>query len=131
MAIVAYWRTGNTRPAVLVPLYLGRDAITRETRTIAESDVVSMIMRNQTHGDTPAQLIGPLEVVELEEPRVDTTTGEQTSQAVIFKPEDGDFDLDGTYDVVFDITDEDGDVETVPDRVAVSYQFLVGAKPND
>jgi hypothetical protein len=130
MAIVAHWRTGNTNPPVLIPLWLGRDALTGEARTIVEGDVISMIMRNETHSGTPAQLIGPLEVVELSEPRANDA-GEETSQAVIFKPEDGDFDLDGTYDVVFDRTDENGDVETIPDRAAVTYQFLIGAKPND
>lgn len=127
MTIVAYWRTGNTRPAVVIPLYLGTDPLTGDVREISGTDIVSQIMRN---GSNPAQLIEDLEVVTLDDPRTDEITGAVTSQAVIYKPEDGDLDEDGTYDVVWDITDTDGDVETIPDRVEVSYQFLVGVKPD-
>lgn len=131
MAIVAYWRTANTRPAVVIPLYLGTDPLTGDVRTIAETDQVSLIMRNGDATSPIAQLRGPLQVVALTPPRVDPDTAAETSQGAIFKPVDGDFDEDGTYEVVFDVTDEDGDVETIPDRVSVSYQFLIGAKPGD
>lgn len=131
MAEVAYWRTANTRPAVVVPLYLGTDPVTGDVRTIEETDVMSLIMRNGDAVTPTAQLRGPLEVITLDPPRVDEGTGAETSQGVVFKPEDGDFDEDGVYDVVFDLTDTDGDVETIPDRVSVVYQFVVGAKPGD
>lgn len=125
MAVVAYWRTANTRPAVLIPLFLGTDPITGDVRTIVGTDVVSMIMRN---GSNPAQLIEDLDVVTIDA-RTDDD-GNTTTQAAVYKPEDGDLDEEGTYEVVFDITDNTGDVETIPDRVSVSYQFLVGVKPD-
>lgn len=115
MTVIAYWRTGNTRPGIRVPIDLGTDPETDEARVLAADDEVTLIMRN---GAAPAQLR-------------DCTVESLDPPIVSWKPEDGDFDDPGTYDVVFDITDAATDVETIPDREATSYQFLIGAKPND
>ena len=131
MDVVNYWRTGDTRPPVVVPLWLGTDPLTGDVRTIQASDVMSLIMRNADAAEPTAQLRGPLEVVTLDPPRVNDATGAETSQGIIFKPEDGDFDEDGNYDTVFQLTDSEGDVETIPDRESVKYTFIIGAKPGD
>lgn len=113
----AYWRTGNTRPAVIFPLNLGTDPETGEPRTLAETDVVTQIMRNNTLA-TPA-IVRALDVVDV------------ATNMCRYKPEDGDLDYAGTYQVVFDITDENGDVETLPDRQALDYYYQVDAKPGE
>lgn len=118
MAVVAKWRTGNTRPAVLIPLDLGTDPSTDTARTLAVDDVVTMIMLNRGGVSPTAQ--------------TRTVTVESTDPPVVsWKPEDGDFDESGTYDVVFDITDADTDVETIPNDAATDYQFEIDLKPGD
>ena len=118
MAIVAKWRTGNTRPAVLIPIDLGTDPTTDTTRILAATDDVTMIMRNRDAA-IPTALTRTC-TVETEDPPV-----------VSWKPEDGDFDEGGTYDVVFDITDTTGDIETIPNDRDDDYQFEIGLKPGD
>lgn len=111
----AYWRVGNTRPAVVITLDLGTDPETGEVRTLAETDEVTQIMRNNT-ADTPA-VTRTLDVLDADENKVR------------YKPAVGDLDDAGGYEVVFDITDENGDVETIPDQQANDYQYQVDAKP--
>lgn len=118
MTVIAYWRTGNTRPAIYVDLDLGTDPSDDTTRVLDSEDTVTIIWRNPDAA-VPAAVMRACTVENLDPPTVS------------FKPEDGDFDESGTYDVVFDITDTNEDVETVPDRVSVSYQFEIGAKPGD
>lgn len=118
MATVANWRTGNTRPAVRIPLDLGIDPVTSESRVLDAGDEVTLIMRNRD-AETPTALTRACTVEGLDPP------------VVSWKPEDGDFDEGGTYDVVFDITDTDTDVETIPNDRAEDYQFVIGLKPGD
>lgn len=124
MATIGKWRTGNTRPGILFPLDLGVDPVTGDPREIEGTDEVTLIMRPEAG---PAMLRtvtvlndGPYEI-----------NGESYDQACYWKPEDGDFDVPGTYQVVFDVTDTDGDVETVPRDQADDYQFEIDAKPGD
>lgn len=117
MAILGYWRTGNTRPGIKLPIALGNDPLTGAPRVLDEADEVTMIMRNDTVG-------GPAQVRTVEVLTTDPPVG-------WWKPEDGDFDDAGTYRVVFDVTDADGDVETIPDEASSDYSFLVTAKPGD
>lgn len=117
MAVIAEWRTGNTRPGVRIPLDLGTDPTTDEARVLAVTDEVTLIMRNDT-ADTAAQM-REVTVLDLDPP------------VVFWKPEDGDFDDPGTYRLVFDITDADGDVETIPNDADDDYHFEIDAKPGD
>jgi hypothetical protein len=117
MATIAKWRTGNTRPGVRVPLDLGIDPTTSEARVLAGTDDVTLIMRNDTLSS--AAQVRACDVESLDPP------------VVTWKPEDGDFDNPGTYDVVFDITDVAGDVETIPNDHADDYSFLITSKPGE
>ena len=118
MAVVARWRTGNTRPAVRIPLDLGTDPVTDTARTLAVGDEVTMIMRNGDAASPAAQ--------------VRACTVESTNPPVVtWKPEDGDFDEPGVYQVVFDITDASEDIETIPNDQASDYQFEIDPKPGD
>lgn len=118
MAVVAKWRAGNTRPAVRIPLDLGTDPETSEARVLDSEDTVTLIMLNRD-ADTPVVQVLSTTVESLDPP------------IVSWKPEDGDFDEAGTYDVVFDITDTNDDVETIPNDAADDYQFEIDLKPGD
>lgn len=127
MATIGKWRTGNTRPGILFPLDLGLDPVTGIARTIAGTDAVTLIMRN---GDAiaPAAQIRTVTVLNDGPYTIDDV---DYTQACYWKPEDGDFDEAGTYEVVFDITDNVEDVETIPRDHANDYQFEIDAKPGD
>lgn len=112
MAINARWKVGNTRPAVVITLDLGTDPETGTARTLAGTDVVSQIMRPPSG---PA-ILSTLEVLDA-----------PTNQ-VKYKPEAGDLDIAGTYEVEFDITDVATDVETVPDDSDDNYSYKISAK---
>lgn len=127
MAVIGKWRTANTRPGILFPLDLGVDPVSGDPRTIAGTDVVTMIMRN---GDAavPAAQVRTVTVLNDGPYTID---GTDYDQACYWKPEDADFDEPGTYQVVFDITDEDEDVETIPRDQADDFQFEIDPKPGD
>ena len=110
----ANWRVGNTRPAVLITLDLGIDPVTLLARTLAVDDVVTQIIRNQT---TPGAAI------------VRTLTIEDAAaNQALYDPAVGDLDVAGTYKVMFDITDVNDDVESIPDTAAADYSYLVGER---
>lgn len=112
MAVNARWKVGNTRPAVLITFDLGIDPETGTARTLAVTDVVSQIMRPPTG---PA-ILTTLDIVDA------------PANQVRFKPEAGDLDIAGSYDVEFDITDLATDVETIPDDAADNYEYFISAK---
>jgi len=110
----AHWRVGNTKPAILIQFDLGTDPRTGLPRTLAETDVVTQIMRNQT---TPGPAITrTLEIFDA------------ATNKVIYDPDVGDLDEAGLYKVMFDITDVDDEIESVPDDEALDYEYLVGAR---
>ena len=114
----ANWRQGNTRPAVLITLDLGIDPVTLLARTLAVTDVVTQIIRNQT---TPP---GTAIVRTL-------TIEDAAANQVLYDPAVGDLDVAGTYKVMFDITDVNDDVESIPDTAANDYSYLVGERVDD
>lgn len=113
----AHWRTGNTRPAVLITLDLGIDPETGLPRTLDPSDVVTQIMRIQS--GPGAAITRTLTIVDA------------AANKVRFKPAVGDLDNAGTYKVMFDITSSGGEVESVPDQEALDYEYLIGARRDD
>lgn len=127
MATIGKWRLGNTRRGILFPLNLGTDPVTGTPREIEGTDEVTMIMRCRT-SSSPTALVRTVTVLN-DGPY--TINGTEYDQACWWKPEDGDFDEAGTYDVVFDLTDSDDDVETIPSDAAEDYQFEVDLKPGD
>lgn len=108
----AYWKVGNTRPSVLITLDLGIDPQTGDPRTLVVGDVVTQLMRRATD----AVITRTLTIVDL------------PTNKVLYKPAVGDFTQAGDYQVEFDITASNGDVETIPDRVSANYVYTVGAK---
>ena len=110
----AHWREGNTRPAVLITLNLGNDPETGTPRTLQPGDVVTQIMRNQT---TPgAAITRTLEIIDA------------PTNKVLYDPAVGDLDVAGSYRVMFDLTDDNGDVESIPDQENLDYEYLVGPR---
>jgi hypothetical protein len=110
----AHWRTGNTRPSVLITLNMGIDPETGTPRTLSPSDTVTQIIRNTT---TPgAAITRALTIVSAAENKVRYT------------PSAGDLAVAGSYRVMFDITDTGGKVESVPDEEGLDYEYLVGAR---
>ena len=127
MATIGKWRVGDTRRGVLLPPSLGVDPVTGNPRTVAGTDTITMIMRNRD-AVTPTAQTRSVTVLDDGPYTID---GDSYDQAFFWVPVDGDFDEAGTYDVVFQLTDTDGDVETIPSDGANDYQFEVDLTPAD
>lgn len=127
MATVAKYRVGETLRAIAFPLDLGNDPVTGEARTIAETDAIAMVMRNR-NALTPTAQTRDITVL-TDGPY--TINGTDYDTICFWKPEDGDFDEAGTYDLVFTRTNSDEDIEIIPPDRADDYQFIVGLKPGD
>lgn len=108
----AYWKVGNTRPSVLITLDLGVDPQTGDPRTLVSGDTVTQLMRR----GTDAVITRVLTIVDA------------PTNRVLYKPTASDFTQAGDYQVEFDITASNGDVETVPDRASLNYVYTVSAK---
>ena len=98
-------------------MQLGDDPVTGDPRTLNADDVVTMIMRNTTT-DTAAVI-------------VDLTIVDAPTNKVLYDPVDGDLDVAGLYETMYQRTTIGGDIESFPDQQTLDYYFQVDAKPND
>jgi hypothetical protein len=94
---------------------MGTDPETEEARTLQSGDEVSLVMRNPD--EEGAAKVRDVEILDM------------GANLCKWKPEDGDFTAAGDYQTVFDVTDSNGDVETIPDDEANDYVFHITAKP--
>lgn len=108
-----YWMAGDTLPGIVITLNLGVDPTDGVTaRTIADTDTIRQIIRT----GNSAAITRTLTIVDA------------ATNRVAYDPAVGDLDAAGNYGVEFERETADGDIETIPDREAERYEYLIGAK---